>query len=85
MKAFLQNYQKEVERCEAKLLAANALDKHASLKAREEVKRLILSPKGLSVAFGAGMAKGYTQDKSNSTGNMQKTLVKQAISAWLGS
>lgn len=64
--------------------AASALDRHNSLKAKARIRRLLISPKGLSAAFGAGIVKGLTQSDDNNKSALKKTGAKQVLSMWLG-
>lgn len=54
----LFNRAKQADKCEADLQLLYKLDKAQSRRAQERSLALITSPKGLSLLFAAGLAKG---------------------------
>lgn len=83
MKRLLNEQLLELARCEQSFNATAALDKHRTLVAKARVKRLLLSPKGLFAAFGAGVANGMIKDDGNTTLMSKHTVIKHAVSLWL--
>jgi len=73
-----------LEEAEHAYKAASAIDRHNSLKAKARIRRLLISPKGLSAAFSAGVVKGLSQSDDTNKSALKKTGAKQVLSMWLG-
>lgn len=79
----LKDKRKKVDDASALAQAACALDKHTSLKAKKDCKKLILSTKGLAVMFISGAIKGAMSEQSMDGADVGKLVGKRALSAWL--
>lgn len=68
-----------------KLDAAVAMERHSSLKAKENCNKLILSAKGLSVIFMSGAVKGAMSKQNMTVATFSKLISKKMLAGWLSS
>lgn len=75
--------RKSVANAKTAVKLVNALERHRSLQAKQQCKRLILSAKGLSAIFLSGSVKGAVSDKNMSLTSFSGLLAKKCAAEWL--
>ncbi|UUO23611.1 hypothetical protein FGD67_10490 [Colwellia sp. M166] len=79
MKFLLAHQLKQVAKAKQLHLSASALDRHCTLQTKSDIKRLLVSKKGLVAAFSAGVAKGLVSQSDKSSKSELAGLMKMLV------
>ena len=79
MDLFLHAQQHAVAEAQVKNKAANAIERHINLNVKQDIKHLLISPKGLGTSFALGAVKGVTSTKRPSITKFLPIFAKMAL------
>jgi hypothetical protein len=83
MNLSLDKKRQRVNEAKAHMDAARAFDKHQTLKAKKSCKTLMVSTKGLTTAFMAGVIKEATSGQPMTASKASTIAAKRLFSIWL--
>jgi hypothetical protein len=83
MDLYLKTRRESVAQAQTKLRLANAAERHRSLNAKRDCKKLILSAKGLTAIFLSGSLKGAVSETNMNWTSFSTFIAKKYAAEWL--